>query len=163
MHIDKLYTDNIPLVKRKAVEGDALFQLILGIMCYYGDGVFKDREKAHYWIHKSAENGNETAIALGECSDSTAFYKVILEHIDDLPFVKVDKDAKYKNKRRVNLRKLIRVHYGKNIIEHLFHSIARLVNPKYAISRNKLSFDFFTKGFVILLLVCLLLLFLVNF
>lgn len=44
-----------------AEKGSADAQYAIGYMYYYGQGVIENRDKAWYWITRSASNGNEDA------------------------------------------------------------------------------------------------------
>lgn len=44
-----------------AEKGSPEAQYAVGYMYYYGQGVIENRQKAWYWITKSAQNGNQDA------------------------------------------------------------------------------------------------------
>ena len=48
-------------VKKNAEQGDAIAQLNLGNIYYYGEGTLTDQKQAFYWYKKSAEQGNAEA------------------------------------------------------------------------------------------------------
>ena len=45
----------------RANDGDTTAQNLIGYMLYYGEGVKQDYEKAHYWFHSAAEQGEARA------------------------------------------------------------------------------------------------------
>lgn len=158
MHIDHLYTTNIPLVKRKAAEGDAQFQLILGMMYYRGESVFHDKEKAKHWIRKSAENGNEVASKLAECLNyERTFNKVLLEHLSELPFM-IESQSEFE-KHVFDVQNppppeppVIGTYQKEGGIAHdVYHIWVRTVNPKKTTKAQVLIFQIGTVLFAVLL------------
>lgn len=152
MHIDTLYTTNIPLVKRKAAEGDAQFQLILGMMYYRGESVFHDKEKAQYWMRKSAENGNETAAKLVECLNyERTFNRVLIENLPDMPFM-IETQSEFERHiieiQNPGPKPTVR-EYG--LGDYVFRIWARTVNPKKATNTQVRIFQIGTVLFAALL------------
>ena len=57
------FRDAFVRLKPEAEYGNADAQYAIGYMYYYGKGVYEDRDRAVYWIQKSASKGQPLAVA----------------------------------------------------------------------------------------------------